>query len=184
MLISDEYRAQQAHLHETTNYGTASIKYAKLVTEIIDRLEVRHLLDYGAGKQMNLGKHIRPKHALKYQAYEPAVPEMAGSPVPAEMVACIDVLEHIEPDLLDNVLDHLASLTEAVCFLTVHCGPASKVLPDGRNAHLIQEPMDWWLPKLTSRWDIQTCQRIHDQAFYFIGYARPRVEAVDGSKMI
>jgi len=184
VLISDEYRAQQAHLHETQNYGTASIKYAKLVTEIIDKLEIDHLLDYGCGKQMNLLKHIKPKKKLKYQGYEPAIPEMAGEPVPAQMVACIDVLEHIEPDYLDNVLDHLAALTEAVAFITVHMGPAGKVLPDGRNAHLIQEPMEWWLPKLAQRWELQTIQKTNAFAFYVIGYAKPRIESTNGSKLV
>jgi len=26
--------------------------------------------------------------------------------------------------------------------------PARKTLPDGRNAHLIQESQDWWLSKI------------------------------------
>jgi hypothetical protein len=184
MLISPEYRAQQEHLHNTTNYGTASIKYAPLVTQIVNKLEITHLLDYGAGHNMNLGKHIKPGHKLKYQAYDPAVPELAGDPIPAQMVACIDVLEHIEPDLLDNVLDHIASLTEAVALLTVHCGPATKVLPDGRNAHIIQEPPSWWLPKLSERFEIQTFQMTHAKAFYIIGHPKTRLEAEDGSKLV
>jgi hypothetical protein len=183
-LISPEYRAQQEHLHATTNYGVASIKYAHLVTAILDKLEVTHLLDYGCGKQMNLGKHIKPKHKLSYQAYDPAVEELAGDPVPAQMVACIDVLEHIEPEFLDNVLDHLAALTEEVCFMTVHTGPAGKTLPDGRNAHINQQPMSYWLPKLGERFEIQTVQVIHANAFYVIGMAKPRLEAQNGTKLV
>jgi hypothetical protein len=100
------------------------------------------------------------------------------------MVACIDVLEHIEPELLDNVLDHLQSLTELVVMLTIDSGPAGKVLSDGRNAHLIQEPMAWWLPKLSARWDLQTVQKISDHSFYVIGYCLPRsIEGVDGEKL-
>lgn len=182
--ISDSYKAQQEHLHKTTNYGVASIKYADLVTQIINRLEVTHLLDYGSGARMNLGKHIKPAHKLQYQAYDPCVAELSGMPVPAQMVACIDVLEHIEPEFLDNVLDHLATLTEAVCFLTVHTGPAGKTLPDGRNAHIIQKPMDWWLPKIMERFDIQTVQMRNANAFYIIGHPKARIEAVSGEKLI
>lgn len=171
-------------MHERYTYGVASIKRAPLVTEIINRLEVTHLLDYGCGKHTNLLKSIRPKHKLQYQAYDPAVPEFAESPVPAEMVACIDVLEHIEPELLDNVLDHLKSLTEVVIILTIDTGPAGKKLSDGRNAHLIQQPMEWWLPKLLARWDMQSVQKISDHSFYFIGYAKPReIENVEGEKI-
>lgn len=182
-LISEAYRQQQDYLHKNTNYGTASIKYAPLVTEIINRLEITHLLDYGSGKNMNLGKHIKPGHRLQYQAYDPCVEELSGAPVPAQLVACIDVLEHIEPEYLDNVLDHIASLTEAVAFMTVHTGPAAKTLPDGRNAHIIQQPMEWWLPKFTQRFELQTVQVRHHQAFYVIGHPKTRIEGVNGEKL-
>lgn len=171
-------------MHERYTYGTASIKRAPMVTEVINRLEITHLLDYGCGKHTNLLKNIKPKHKLTYQAYDPAVPDFAGDPVPAEMVACIDVLEHIEPDLLENVLDDLQRLTEVVCLLTIDTGPAGKKLSDGRNAHLIQEPLEWWLPKLTARWEMQSAQKINDRSFCFIGYAKPRaIEGVDGEKL-
>ena len=97
-MISAAYRLQQEALHATGTYGTASIQYAPLVTEIINNLGVTHLLDYGCGSLLNLYKHIKPKDKLTYQAYDPAVADYAESPVPAQMVACIDVLEHIEPE--------------------------------------------------------------------------------------
>ena len=67
------------------------------------------------------------------------------------MVVCIDVLEHIEPECLDDVLDDLQRLVIKYGFFTIHTGPAQKVLPDGRNAHLTQEPLSWWNEKLESR---------------------------------
>jgi len=182
--ISPEYQKQQQWMHENTEYGIASVKFAPLVTQIIDRLEITHLLDYGCGSRMNLIKHIKPKQKLTYQAYDPGVPDLAGAPVPAQMVACIDVLEHIEPEYLDNVLDHLLSLTEVVAFLTIHTGPAGKILPDGRNAHINQQPMEWWLPKLMERWDLQTVQVTHAHAFHVIGFPKPKLEAPDGKKLV
>lgn len=172
-LISDEYRAQQEQLHENPNYGVASLQYAPIVSEMCNNLEVRHLLDYGAGK-CRLFQNLKVRHQMTLQAYDPGVPKLASPPVPAEMVSCIDVLEHIEPELLDNVLDDLARLTECVAFLTVHTGPAVKVLSDGRNAHLTQQPMEWWLPKFWERFDIQTVQVTGDHAFYVIAYAKPK----------
>lgn len=182
-VISSAYQAEQQALHATGSYGTASIKHAPLVTEIINRLEINHLLDYGCGSLLNLYKHIQPKHKITYQAYDAGVLEYSEPPVPAQMVACIDVLEHIEPEFLDNVLDDLARVTEMVLFCTIHTGPAVKVLSDGRNAHLIQEPMEWWLPKLWSRFDIQTVQVNGPKGFYVIGYAKQRLEAVNGDKL-
>jgi hypothetical protein len=171
-LISDGYRNEQQMLHEAGNYGTASIQYAPMVSQIIERLGVSHLLDYGCGSQCNLAKHLKVKQKLTYQAYDPGVPRFAKAALPAQMVACVDVLEHIEPDYLEGVLDDICRLTEAVCFLSIHTGPAIKTLSDGRNAHLIQQPMQWWLPQLWNRWDLQTVQVTSEHGFFVVGFTR------------
>lgn len=180
--ISPEYRLQQQQLHEEGKYGHASVHYAPLVSAILSNLEITHLLDYGCGSKLNLHKHIQVDRKITYQAYDPAVPDYASDPVPAEMVACIDVLEHIEPQFLDSVLDELMRLTDTVLFCTIHTGPARKTLPDGRNAHLTQQPMSWWLPKLWSRFDIQTVQVTGEHNFYVIAYANRRIELLNGGK--
>lgn len=173
MSISAAYLEQQKKLHENDNYGVASVHYAPLVSEIVNTLQVRHLLDWGCGKG-RLFQNLKADHKMTLQAYDPAVERYSSPPVPAEMLTCIDVLEHVEPDLLDETLDDLARLTECVAFLTVHTGPAVKVLSDGRNAHLTQQPMEWWLPKIWERFDIQTVQVTGDHAFYCIAYAKPK----------
>jgi len=180
--ISDNYRAEQERLHQTTLYGTASIEYAPLVSQIIEKTQAGHVLDYGCGSQCNLARHLKVKHGFHYQAYDPAVPKFAGDPIPAQLVCCIDVLEHIEPECLDEVLEHLRSLTEAIAFITIHTGPAVKTLSDGRNAHLIQQPLEWWLPKLWDRFDIQTVQRTSEHGFYIIGYAKSVIETEAGGR--
>jgi hypothetical protein len=184
-LISDGYRDQQKYLHETTEYGTMAQHYGPLVSQIVEKLQITHLLDYGCGRRMGLLKSLKCAGKLTYQGYDPGagLEELATAPIPAQMVCCIDVLEHIEPEYLENVLDHLALLTEVVALVTVHTGPAMKVLPDGRNAHLTQQPMQWWLPKLWDRFDIQTVQRISETGFYVIAYAKPRLEAPNGEKL-
>ena len=166
MLISDDYRAEQEKLHENPNYGVASVHYAPIVTQYINRLGVTDLLDYGAGK-CRLFESIKPDHKMTLQAYDPGIPRLSGAPDPAEMVTCIDVLEHIEPELLDNVLDNIKALAKSFVFLTIHTGPAVKVLSDGRNAHLIQEGAEWWLPKIMDRWSLQTFQRTQGGFFVF-----------------
>jgi hypothetical protein len=100
------------------------------------------------------------------------------------MVACIDVLEHIEPLCLKAVLDHLKALTEGLIFLTVHTGHAVKTLSDGRNAHLTQKPLTWWLPKLWKRWDLQTVQVTGEHGFYVIGFAKSQIEDADGKLIV
>ena len=145
----------QRKLHENPNYGVASVEYAPLVAEVIERTGVTELLDYGAGKgRLGMTLERQLKWPVKIQHYDPAIPDWAAPPVPSQLVACIDVLEHIEPSLIDHVLDDLRRVTAGVGVFTVHTSAAMKVLPDGRNAHLIQQPPDWWLPKLMSRFDL------------------------------
>ncbi len=122
---------------------------------MIDLMGVDHLLDYGCGHNLSLQENLKPEKTFRYQCYDPGFEEYSDDPVPAELVVCIDVLEHIEPECLEDVLDHLESLTEKVLFATVHTGGAGKTLPDGRNAHLIQRPYDWWLPRFTERFQLK-----------------------------
>lgn len=157
MLITEQYRAEQERLHAMGNYGTASLKYGPIVSGLIDGLEVDTLLDYGCGSMRNLLKVLEPEREVQYMGYDPGVPEF-GAKEPADLVVSIDVLEHIEPELLENVLDDLMMLTKRWAFLTIHTGPAVKTLSDGRNAHLIQKPASWWLPQLLQRWELQTFQ--------------------------
>lgn len=145
---------------------------------------ITHLLDYGCGSQCNLAKNLKADHKVTYQAFDPCVPRFSKPAIPAQLVCCIDVLEHIEPHYLDNVLDDIARLTEGIAFLSIDTGPALKMLSDGRNAHLIQQPMSWWLPKIWARWELQTAQMTSEHGFYVIGYAKPRIESPGGSPII
>jgi len=152
--ISENYRNLQKKLHEDPNYGIASTHFAPLVSEIIKVFNIRSLSDYGAGKKRLFESLEKLNNIPKeYFPYDPAFPEY-GEPKVADLVCCIDVLEHIEPDLVDNVIRELSLITKNIGFYTVHMGPAGRVLSDGRNAHLIQKPTSWWLEKFIKYFDI------------------------------
>jgi hypothetical protein len=53
-------------------------------------------------------------------------------------------------------------------FFTIAAGPAVKVLSDGRNAHLIQKPTSWWLPKLVRHFEIDHLQHQDAHGFWVI----------------
>ncbi len=59
------------------------------------------------------------------------------------------MLEHVEPDKLDAVLAHLKLLARHAVFVVVALIPTAKILADGRNAHLIVRPANWWRKKFT-----------------------------------
>lgn len=159
-VITEAYRAEQAALHAKGNYGTTGMKYGELISKLLVSTGAASLLDYGCGSQRSLLRTLVKPEDVVYEGYDPAVPAFSAHPLPAELVCCIDVLEHIEPPLLDNVLDDLADLCDPFGFFTVHTGPAMKVLSDGRNAHLTQEGPAWWLPKFQTRFEILAMQPV------------------------
>ena len=160
-LISEAYRKMQQQLHKNPDYGVASVQFAPMVAQVIEATRANELLDYGAGKgRLGIALKQNLQRPLVIHHYDPAIPEWSAPPAPCGFVACIDVLEHIEPALLDNVLNDLRRVTADVGVFTVHTGPAVKVLPDGRNAHLIQQPPAWWLPKFLERFELANFNRV------------------------
>lgn len=175
--ISNEYLREQQILHRIPSYGTASSSYAPLVKKLLRIVGATSLSDYGAGKQ-NLKAALGRLGvtSIDYRPYDPVFPEY-GAPQPADMVCCIDVLEHIEPDLLDQVLDDLARIVVGIGLLTVHTGPAVKTLTDGRNAHIIQQPQSWWLPRLSDRFEVRHLQMVPNG---FLAIVEPRGAPANG----
>jgi hypothetical protein len=168
-MISEAYRAEQTALHAKGNYGTASLNFGKQVSALIRNTGAKSLLDYGCGSMQNLRKVIHTEWPVEYIGYDPAIPEFAEPGEPADLVCCIDVLEHIEPEHLDAVLSDLKRCTVKHGFFTVHTGPAVKTLSDGRNAHLIQEPCRWWFYKLSDYFDVLTYQKLPNGGFFVVG---------------
>ncbi len=152
--ISDDYLKLQQELHQNPSYGVASLAFAPIVADLIRQTRVQSVCDYGAGKKRLLeGLREAGVVPAQYLPYDPVFPEY-GSPQAADLVCCIDVLEHIEPEHLDAVLQELASITVGLGFFSIHMGPAGKTLSDGRNAHLIQQPSSWWLPKICQYFNV------------------------------
>ena len=176
MLISKEYEEEQRRLHkERDDYGASYMaeQHAPIVSAICEKLKIKELLDYGCGKG-KLKDHLTVNHKMKIQMYDPGIEEFSGLPEPSEFVVSIDVLEHIEEDSLEDVLDHLEQVTKDVIFVTIHMHPAAKVLSDGRNAHLIQRPMIWWLNKFADRFDLQSGQLVNPSTFYIVATTIPK----------
>lgn len=145
--ISAEYRDLVSRMHaERRGFGSYSARHADLVTQWMRELGTGDVLDYGCGK----GALVM---ALSCRGYDPCVEQFSAPPEPADLVVCTDVLEHIEPERLDSVLEHIASLARMAALFIIATRPAKKVLPDGRNAHLIVMNAGEWQRALRARWD-------------------------------
>ena len=150
MLLSDDYRAQLEKIHKRRHFGSTAQKQIKTIKRFLP--EEGTVLDYGSGA--GGFKRALGTTPLQIVEYEPGKEELANNNIPCDFVVCIDVLEHIEPELIDNVLDDLQRCVLSGGYFTISCRPAKKTLPDGRNAHLIIEKPEWWEAKLKERFRI------------------------------
>lgn len=172
MLASPEYIEQNRQLHEERDdYGVSGQRWAGEIKRVYEARGFSSLLDYGAGKQ-TLAAALQGA-GITVKGYDPAVPEIAARPSPADFVVCTDVLEHIEPDCLDDVLADIAGLAEKLAFLEIACFPAKKFLPDGRNAHLIVEPPKWWLERLRRHFVVQSLKSYADRLMVYVTRKEP-----------
>lgn len=147
MLMTPEYLTLQKQLHASnTSYGTSGQRYADIVRQISNwgRLSI---LDYGCGKQ-TLAQALGP--AYRVTNYDPCIEGLDTPPDPHPVVACTDVMEHIEPEFIDTVLADLRRLTITTALLVINTGPARKILADGRNAHISMHPPEWWLDRIAA----------------------------------
>jgi 2-polyprenyl-3-methyl-5-hydroxy-6-metoxy-1,4-benzoquinol methylase len=143
-LISDEYKVLNQNLHSDNRfYGAIGFRHMVDILKLAAQYDTMDILDYGCGKS-SLARNM----PFNIHEYDPAVAKHAAMPLPSDIVVCTDVLEHIEPLRLDDVLFHLKSLTQKAGFFTACTTKAHKFLPDGRNAHLIVENKAWWETKI------------------------------------
>lgn len=161
MLITPAYAELNRALHATTAFGVTAPRYIPMIDGVVCALRCETILDYGSGPR----KWIETAFGDRFhvQSYDPCVAGLDEKPMPADMVTCIDVFEHIEPECLDAFLDELRRLTIRVGFFTVSTGAAKKILSDGRNAHLIQEGADFWLPKIMARWSLDSFKMLNGE---------------------
>lgn len=134
--------------HADTAYGTGGHKKAQRVLDGLNGTRVRTVLDWGAGSQTMKRALNQLRPDLEVTSYDPAIPGIDVLPAgPFDAVISTDVLEHIPYEEIDAALEQIVGLTGRRGYHYIASGPASLLLPDGRNAHIIQEGSKWWAEK-------------------------------------
>lgn len=157
-VISEEQRRLNQQLHaDSSNFGNRAdaAGLATRLPEALTRMQqfgVCHsVLDYGTGKG-KLVERLRQElpSSIAVHGYDPAVEAYQHKPTsPVDVVVCLDVLEHIEIGSIEAVLHDLHALTRSFCYLVIDLQPAVKTLADGRNAHILLAPPEWWVSRLS-----------------------------------
>jgi hypothetical protein len=136
--------------------GRSLRKHVERIGALIQRHKAVTVLDYGAGKASEYEPlaGADPSSAWRSKPEWPSVTVRCydpGHPPFAELdaakhdgVISIDVVEHLAPFDVPWVLDEIATRARSFVYLVAACYPARKVLPDGQNAHSVQQPPHWW----------------------------------------
>ena len=178
MLITEAYAQQNQEMHERyADYGSKGLQWAAYVEQLVIEDGHRTVLDYGAGKGSL--RRTLARAEIEVAEYDPGIPGKDQPPEPADLVVCLDVLEHVEPDLLDNVLSDLARLTKRKLFFDICIIPAQKTLTDGRNAHLLIHSAEWWKEQLSRVFDLVY---VTERQAFICGEAVPKGMAYVKSK--
>ena len=157
-LISDQQLALNRSLHQQDPaFGSrdAASGVAHRLPLALKRMNENGLcsavLDYGTGKGL-LVERLRRElpDSISVTGYDPAVEAWSTKPKGSfDILTCLDVLEHVEIDSIDATLQEINSLTKNFCYVVIDLQPAVKRLADGRNAHVLLAPSEWWVSRFS-----------------------------------
>lgn len=152
-LISDEALAEETALGmRPDGYGGKGNRWAAAVIWVASRFGCGSVLDYGCGEGKLRARLLEDAPRLDVREYDPRIPgkQDRARVSFADLVVCTDVLEHVEPEKIGNVLRDIDTLARRAVFLVVCLRPSNKRLSDGvTNAHRLVRSKAWWEAKLS-----------------------------------
>jgi len=154
-LISKEYKEKIVKKHKKNHWGgNIERNMPDTILKYMNLSRATSILDYGAGYgAFKKAMEGLPGHIYIHE-YEPGIIGKDEDPPICDATVCFDVLEHIEPDKIDNVLKHIYNKTRFWAILNICTLPAHNTFPDGQNLHLIVKDSSWWVRKLLGYWNI------------------------------
>jgi len=147
--------ATKFHAVNQNNWiGEALAEYKHNIFNLIKENNIKTILDYGCGKAkfhsilFNNKKIPGSPMGINITSYDPAVAQFSNKPTGQyDLVLCIDVMEHVQEDKVDEVLKDIFTYSNKV-FLTITCYAATQILTNGKNAHYTVREPNWWKEKL------------------------------------
>lgn len=148
--ISENYKKQLQSIHESSPFGKRS-KLPKHLDKFIDKIRPASILDFGCGKGRLIDRLLEDYPHISVSGYDPGNKKFDKplDDVFVDLLISSDVLEHVEPEHIDQTLQYLSTKSKYIYHL-IALSPAKLILPDGRNAHLILESKDWWRAKFVN----------------------------------
>lgn len=158
-----------SELHQSNkHYGTAAKHRKKEIVDFCKKVGNREILDYGCGKGM-LKQVLGSKYVV--HEFDPAIPGKDQlNPRKYPVVVCVDVMEHVEPVYIQEVLFHLKELTESGIYFAISLKRGTRRMADGSFAHKSVFNAAWWFEVLSAHFTPEEGQLVHmhnDQEFIF-----------------
>ncbi len=146
-MISDTYKKILTDIHENTPFGKRS-KVPKHLEDFIKDVKPNTILDFGCGKGRLVDRLREDYPKITVDGYDPGNKffDKSLDDRYVDLLISTDVLEHVEPEYIDDTLKYLSTKSKYIYHL-IALSPAKLILSDGRNAHLIQESPEWWKQK-------------------------------------
>lgn len=151
----EQYIEMYRHLHRRENNfpGASTAKHVGDIASLIKETNSKTLLDYGCGKgtQYTKDKVHGQWGGILPTLYDPAVPQHSKKPNGLwDGVLCVDVMEHIPEEAVQDVLFDVIARARRFVFFNVSRRPAGLRLPNGKNAHVTIKEHDWWEQRIKS----------------------------------
>lgn len=162
MLVTEEYRELLKLYHKKYsgfNIGAVTNKHRYIAPFAIE-MGCKTILDYGSSKG-----YLKPDldqywpGQFDVHEYDPGYEDKMQDPPACDLVVTCDVLEHVEPECLADVFNHIKDKTIKAGYHVISCYPAHAVLEDGRNAHLSLHDQDFWEDLFRQNYNVHTVRR-------------------------
>jgi len=141
--IKEYYIDQYKQMHSKKVYGISSKHLVGAIAPLVR--EFNSVLDYGCGQSEFLDKL---PNEVKYR-YDPAISKHNKQPNPedVDVVTCLDVMEHVPEEAVDEVLKDIHRLSDKAVFVISLVEAACK-LPNGEQAHTTVRSKAWWTERI------------------------------------
>lgn len=141
-------------------------RYGRAMQLLLVQTGARSLLDFGARFVSDVdGKALIPPGIL-VETFEPTDPHAV--PVPAEVVACLHVLEYADRMQLESWIGALADVCDPYGLVAVHTFVAADPASRAGGIPLICESADWWTTLLARYLDVKQAIHMRDAVAFLV----------------
>jgi 2-polyprenyl-3-methyl-5-hydroxy-6-metoxy-1,4-benzoquinol methylase len=125
-------------------------RYVSDISEIINEIPTRSILDYGCGGGKQYTEDaIHEAWKIQPVLFDPGVPGLDELPAKTfDGVICTGVLEHIPEEEIDGALANLVRYARMWVFIVVGLKRGNKQIYKGKLAHVTLKPAQWWQDKI------------------------------------